>query len=196
MKGILRYAVLSLVLIMAFSVLVGCKKKKIQETKYAIKHEQSQADTVEQKESTENSDIKLTEPPVADGEKQEIPKAPNKADTYYAEEVVRNFGELFPMIASRNNTDFGVLDNVIIKDSEFYKEVKTEVENYRSKKARFVYEDFYISSINASTDNQFEVKVEEKLAVTIDGKTERSSRKVSYVVEVRVNKVGIVKRVR
>jgi hypothetical protein len=192
-----------LVLILLFSLFTGCKRNSVKPTDNEITQGQKGHGDLEEDEDEPKEAVPSPEPTPGDtdekgeeGEDSEEPRVegPSRADTFYVEEVVRNFGGLFPIVASRADIDISVLDTMVFKDGELYRELEKELKEYRDQRAVVVFEDFYIAALKEVTGKLFEVTVEQIISVTVDGSAEEDNSKVIYVVEVRGDDIGIVDR--
>ena len=58
------------------------------------------------------------------------PEETVKPDSAYAEELVNNFSILYPITVNSGRT-IEVLEQLIIKDSDFYNEIKKQLDSYK-----------------------------------------------------------------
>ncbi|MDT8716154.1 hypothetical protein IAI10_05760 [Clostridium sp. 19966] len=109
----------------------------------------------------------------------------------YAEEVVTNFSNLYSAAINNSDMNTSILDNVLLPNSVAYNEVKQEVQNYKKKNANVNFEDFEINNIKEKAADDYEVTVNQILAITENGGTSKQENKVIYKVKIAKNKVGI-----
>lgn len=89
-----------------------------------------------------------------------------KADNVYAEEVVSNFERLLPQIISYKDMDFTLLDTVLDKNSQFYNELKSYVENERKAGTVITMNNFSVEQVTKLNNNTYNVYVNENLYIS------------------------------
>ncbi|WP_139903807.1 TcaA NTF2-like domain-containing protein [Clostridium thermarum] len=127
----------------------------------------------------------------ADKEDKDSSEGNSRPETFYVEELILNYSNLYPAVVSKDNIDSSVLDNVIMPDSEFSTYVSKQVADYKAKKATIEFVTFDIESIKDKDKDSFEVTVNQVIAVTIGGKTEEKQEKAAYIVKFTKERMGI-----
>ncbi|WP_163195298.1 TcaA NTF2-like domain-containing protein [Clostridium thermarum] len=159
-------------------------------------------ETEEPQKSPENGEDEPAQVPVdetetpatdlpADKEDKDSSEGNSRPETFYVEELILNYSNLYPAVVNKDNIDFSLLDNVIMPDSEFSTYVSKQVEDYKAQKATIEFVTFDIESIKDKDKDSFEVTVNQVIAVTIGGKTEEKREKAVYVVKFTKERMGI-----
>ncbi len=119
------------------------------------------------------------------------PEETVKPDSAYAEELVNNFSILYPIAVNSGRT-IEVLEQLIIKDSDFYNEIKKQLDSYKKDNTTINFTSFLIQDTNYLGNQQFDIKVSQELEETKAGKSNTKKQTAVYRVIVSKNKIGII----
>lgn len=119
------------------------------------------------------------------------PEETVKPNSAYAEEVVNNFSVLYPITVNSGGT-IEVLEQLIIKDSDFYNEIKKQLDSYKKDNTTINFTSFLIQDTNYLGNQQFDIKVSQELEETKAGKSNTKKQTAVYRVIVSKNKIGII----
>ena len=117
-----------------------------------------------QKENIPESGKEDKKSQIAPEENKEAQKPPadqpTKANESVVDPVLENFLNIYVSLASDSELDFYFLDNVVQKNSDFYKLISAEIEKLRQSKTKYKLEDFTIEKISkGEKDSELIVKV-------------------------------------
>lgn len=135
---------------------------------------------------TEDEDKKEDE--VKEDQPPEETVKPNSA---FAEEVVNNFSVLYP-ITVNSGRSMEVLEQLIIKDSDFYNQTKKQLDNYKKDKVTIQFTDFTLQDVNYVGNQQFDIKISQELVENKAGNSTSKKQSVVYRVISSEAKTGII----
>ena len=151
------------------------KTKLEPEIKEQVKPEtQPEQGKEEKKTETQPEENKVNQAPPAE--------QPIKANEKYVDPVLENFLNIYVNLASDNELEFYYLDNVVVKNSSFYKLLMAEILQLRQAEGKYSLDDFAISKIDkGTTENELLVQVTQ----VINQKTH------SYIYTIYFDKQGV-----
>lgn len=152
-------------------------------------NEQGEEKKPEKKPGDENNDEKKDD----EVKEDQPPEETVKPDSSFAEEVVNNFSVLYPITVNSGRTIDVLEDDIIIKDSDFYNEIKKQLESYKKDGISIQYTNFLIQDVNYLGNNEFDITVSQELVENKGGKSTTKNQTVVYRVLSSQDSIGIKK---
>ncbi len=157
------------------------QEKKDEETKSA---EETPKSNDTNNGSKEKSDL--------DEKNKKIDGASAKDNFGSAEELITSYKVILESLVNNKNSDMRHLEEVANKDTDFYKQAKDEIDNYRKKGYKFSSIDFDIKDIKYNeTEGLYEANVKEYR--NIEGNSKTEERNGVYKVKIDGESPSIIK---
>lgn len=157
------------------------QEKKEEETKST---EETQKSNDTNNVSKEKTDL--------DEKNKKIDGANAKDNLASAEELITSYKVILESLVNNKNSDMRHLEEVANKDTDFYKQAKGEIDNYRKKGYKFSSIDFDIKDIKYNeTDGLYEADVKEYR--NIEGSSKTEERNGIYKVKIDGESPSIIK---
>jgi chemotaxis protein histidine kinase CheA len=112
---------------------------------------------------------------------------PVKSNDKIVDPFIENFLNIYVNLANDSELEFYYLDNVVMKNSNFYKTLSDEIQKLRQAKVKYVLDDFKVESITKGEN-------ESELIVQVSQIINKKATKYSYVVYFDKNGVFIKDR--
>lgn len=112
---------------------------------------------------------------------------PVKSNDKIVDPFFENFLNIYVNLANDSELEFYYLDNVVMKNSNFYKTLSDEIQKLRQAKVKYVLDDFKVESITKGEN-------ESELIVQVSQIINKKATKYSYVVYFDKNGVFIKDR--
>jgi hypothetical protein len=112
---------------------------------------------------------------------------PLKANDKFVDPFMENYLNIYVNLANDTELEFYYLDNVVIKNSKFYKSLTEEIQKLRQAKIKYVLDDFKVEGITKGES-------ESELVVQVSQVINKKTTKYIYVVYFDKNGVFIKDR--